>query len=359
MELPSLRALRAAAPRARISAVGAWPAVQLLEGQGVVDHVMTYQRLGLRHWGGDPLRPGRLERWARALRSADYVVDALHAPRSISTAVDAMVPVRLENDQDVQRAWVQRGAGLARAVGEACRAGWGLPTWPAATPRYVPTASASRSGDAWLRAAGGLCGRGRVSPVAASTDASTPLKRWPAERLAAVLDAVVDGGPDDDLGDVPGAVTGSAPGAGVLFTGPDPAGGRQVVEHMRRASAVRLVVARPLQEVAATLGKCRLMIGNDSGLTHLAAAVGTPVVGVYGPTSPRVYLPPGDQHSGLGGRDIGCGYRDPASLMPPQCWLDRRCLIGERSCIDRVGVDEVVQAARCSSITINGQSPAP
>ncbi len=48
-----------------------------------------------------------------------------------------------------------------------------------------------------------------------------------------------------------------------------------------------------LYEVACWLGRARLYIGNDSGITHLAAAVGTPVLALFGPTDPRVWAPRG------------------------------------------------------------------
>jgi ADP-heptose:LPS heptosyltransferase len=36
-----------------------------------------------------------------------------------------------------------------------------------------------------------------------------------------------------------------------------------------------------------------MYIGNDSGITHLAAAVGTPVLALFGPTNPEVWAPRG------------------------------------------------------------------
>ena len=51
----------------------------------------------------------------------------------------------------------------------------------------------------------------------------------------------------------------------------------------------------PLPELAATLAGCRLFVGHDSGLSHLAAAVGTPCVLLFGPTDPAMWAPPGDQ----------------------------------------------------------------
>lgn len=48
-----------------------------------------------------------------------------------------------------------------------------------------------------------------------------------------------------------------------------------------------------LYELACWLARARLYIGNDSGVTHLAAAVGTPVLAVFGPTNPAVWAPRG------------------------------------------------------------------
>jgi heptosyltransferase III len=50
-----------------------------------------------------------------------------------------------------------------------------------------------------------------------------------------------------------------------------------------------------LWDLARWLAGARLYIGNDSGITHLAAAVGTPVVAVFGPSDPRVWGPRGDR----------------------------------------------------------------
>jgi ADP-heptose:LPS heptosyltransferase len=48
-----------------------------------------------------------------------------------------------------------------------------------------------------------------------------------------------------------------------------------------------------LYELAGWLARARLYIGNDSGITHLAAAVGTPVLALFGPTDPAVWGPRG------------------------------------------------------------------
>jgi heptosyltransferase-3 len=48
-----------------------------------------------------------------------------------------------------------------------------------------------------------------------------------------------------------------------------------------------------LYSLACWLATARVYIGNDSGITHLAAAVGTPVVALFGPTDPRIWAPRG------------------------------------------------------------------
>lgn len=50
-----------------------------------------------------------------------------------------------------------------------------------------------------------------------------------------------------------------------------------------------------LYDLACWLAGARLYIGNDSGITHLAAAVGTPVLALFGPTDPRVWAPRGER----------------------------------------------------------------
>ncbi|MFT8895511.1 MAG: glycosyltransferase family 9 protein [Acetobacter sp.] len=49
-----------------------------------------------------------------------------------------------------------------------------------------------------------------------------------------------------------------------------------------------------LSETAAMLKKCSFFVGNDSGLMHLAAATGTPTLGLFGPSRSSEYAPSGD-----------------------------------------------------------------
>jgi len=49
----------------------------------------------------------------------------------------------------------------------------------------------------------------------------------------------------------------------------------------------------PLPQLAAVLERCALFAGHDSGITHLAAAVGIPTLALFGPTSPNIWSPLG------------------------------------------------------------------
>jgi heptosyltransferase-2 len=87
----------------------------------------------------------------------------------------------------------------------------------------------------------------------------------------------------------------------------------------------RLLVQRPLEEVIAELSRCRLFVGHDSGISHLAAGCGTPCVLLFGPTDPAIWAPPaanvrvlrrGDDLSSISVDDV----RDAVAAMLP----DRR-----------------------------------
>ncbi len=56
-----------------------------------------------------------------------------------------------------------------------------------------------------------------------------------------------------------------------------------------------LAMKRPLPELASALQNCALFIGHDSGVSHLAAAVGAPCLLLFGPTDPAVWAPANPQ----------------------------------------------------------------
>jgi lipopolysaccharide heptosyltransferase I len=65
----------------------------------------------------------------------------------------------------------------------------------------------------------------------------------------------------------------------------------RVAAGLQADRVVNLAGRTDLPELAATLAVCRAAVGPDTGAGHLAAAVGTPYVGLFGPTDPRVVAP--------------------------------------------------------------------
>jgi heptosyltransferase-2 len=99
--------------------------------------------------------------------------------------------------------------------------------------------------------------------------------------------------------------------------------------------AISLAGATTLGELCAALKLCRLVLTNDSGPMHVAAAFGTPVIVPFGSTSPEMTGP------GLPGDGRHACLRSGAPCSPcflRECPIDFRCMTG-------ISVDSVVQAA--------------
>lgn len=142
-------------------------------------------------------------------------------------------------------------------------------------------------------------------------------KCWPVERYAALADGLID-----------------AFRADVLLFG-------TLADRPAAEAIARLMKHRPvifagetnLPEFAALLRCCDLFIGNDSGAMHMAAAVGLPVVAVFGSTDPLGTGPLTRQRT-IVQHKVFCS----------PCFL-RTCPIDHR-CMKRIGVDDVYQAAQ-------------
>jgi heptosyltransferase-2 len=87
-----------------------------------------------------------------------------------------------------------------------------------------------------------------------------------------------------------------------------------------------------LREFMALLTKCHLVITNDSGSMHLAAALGLPLLAIFGSTNERATGPVGLRVRIIK-RPVECS---PCGLR--QCPIDFRCMTG-------ISVDDVYQAA--------------
>lgn len=77
-----------------------------------------------------------------------------------------------------------------------------------------------------------------------------------------------------------------------LIFGPARDGREEVLGALKKARPF-VLDQLPLPHLAAVLGKCAAFLGNDSGITHLAAAMGIPTAAIFGPTNPVVWGPRG------------------------------------------------------------------
>ena len=151
--------------------------------------------------------------------------------------------------------------------------------------------------------------RSGVSPgtswVAMNVSARWPTKRWPAASFAEVADRLRQEGY----------------GAVVMIGGPDERAEVAAVSGMMKTSAIDLAGATTVGLLPALLSKASLLITNDSGPMHVAAAVGTPVVALFGPTSAARTGPYGVGHDVLTGKIpcSPCFSRTCHNTLPLEC----------------------------------------
>jgi ADP-heptose:LPS heptosyltransferase len=87
----------------------------------------------------------------------------------------------------------------------------------------------------------------------------------------------------------------------------------------------------PVRQVAALLSCASLFIGNDSGCSHLAAALGVHTVALFGPTDPQIWAPQGERAFWLQGT-VACA--------PCARETQRRC--EQQRCLDAITIDAVL-----------------
>ena len=105
-----------------------------------------------------------------------------------------------------------------------------------------------------------------------------------------------------------------------------PAEGPEVQKAFEGIGSNMPVVAKELTllQLASVMEGCRFFAGNDSGISHLAAAVGLPTVAIFGPTDQRVWSPRGEK-TFVVSREVPCSPCPQERLI--QC-KDFECLRG-------------------------------
>ncbi len=112
-----------------------------------------------------------------------------------------------------------------------------------------------------------------------------------------------------------------------------PADGECVKEVLMGLDGVAHLVARdlPMRKLSALLSCAPLFIGNDSGISHLAAALGVRTVALFGPTDPHVWAPRGEKAFWIQG-DCACA--------PCEETTQRIC--EQQRCLDAITVEAVL-----------------
>ena len=315
--LPVLRLLRVRWPHAHFSWLVTPACAGLLDGHPDLHEVIRFERREFGKGWRSPRTLVALARFALGLgrRKFDLVIDLQGLFRSGWLAGVTRAAVRV---------------GLADA-----REGAGL-FYTHSVPTDDPAAGGERHAiERYLCVAEALgCGRGPVEFRFATDDADRrhvaglvperyavllpgtnwPTKRWPVERFAQMvgplrerfgLHAVLAGGP--------GEVELSA----------------QVVSIAGREGVIDLTGKTNLRQLVALLERAELVVANDSGPMHIAAALGRPLVAPFGPTNPVRTGPYGRMGSVIR-LDIPCS----------PCY-SRRC--SHQSCLQWLGVEPVLE----------------
>jgi heptosyltransferase-2 len=299
MAVPSLRALRAAYPRARVLAAGPW--VAILAGQGLADVLVAYPRT-----------------WAARLRAADTVREfrpdlAVLLPNSFEAALAARYwgAARRVGFATSGRAWLLTDAPLLpeprrHQVDEyasvvECLGVDVIERQPVLEPPPVDSDQRQRA-RALLAGAGALRGDARPTVGIHLGAAYGSSKLWPA---SGIVDLVRELRRQD--------VT-------VVLLGPreSVAIAAEVTRAVDVPSLVGLDTPDVLSGVVAEVG---VLVGGDTGVTHLAGALGAAVVALFGPTDPRLSAPRG--RTAVVTHPVACSpcfYRE--------CPIDHPCMRG-------------------------------
>jgi heptosyltransferase III len=190
-----------------------------------------------------------------------------------------------------------------------------LPSLPIGDAAQQPAVASFTIGDAARAAADGLLRNAHGQLVALHPSAGAPLKSWPTHNWIALADRLAERGL--------AVILVGAPDDGPLLF--------RIQAHMSQPPVVS-AFGQSLEVSAAIYARCELVVGLDSGAAHLAAAVGTPTVRLFGPASVDIYgpWPPRRDQQPLVAQELACvpcGHLESppcGALSLPACLLALR-----------------------------------
>ncbi len=280
MALPALRVVRQRHPDAKISIVARPYVADIYREQQVCDELIPYDPKG-EHSGWT----GR-EKLIADLRGRKFDVALLlqNAFDAAWLAWRAQIPQRIGYARDARSLLLTKAIPVPKP-GEIPphekfyylellrRAGWldQLPDEPHITLR-VSDAARQRASQTLLEAGS----RPHALRIAVGAGASYgSAKCWPPDRFAKALNALLSR-TDADV---------------ILFGTPGELPVSTAIATQLQRPPINLTGKTSIADLPALLSQCHLFLGNDSGAMHVAAAVGLPVVAVFGPTDPEGTAP--------------------------------------------------------------------
>ena len=275
---PALSLIRRTWPAAHISLLVRDHLAEAMRANPEVDEVLPYERSG-RH--KPPLGTIRL---ARELAGQRYDL-AILFPKSFESALLARlarIPHRVGWRTDA-RGWLlthgkrltkkdRRRHHMHQFLEVATFAGCSLPDQPEIAFHVSPE---DRGGAAALL---GVDGRNAPFLLAIHPGASKPPRSWHGDRFAEVADKVL----------------GERTGMLVLLGGPADRPECSRIRTLAKCKSINLAGRTTIAQMAALIERCDLLLCNDSGPMHLAAALETPHVAVFGPGTPSLTAPLSD-----------------------------------------------------------------
>lgn len=332
---PALRGLRSLFPEADITMLAKSTVAELFRAAPELNRVLVYEDRGA-HAGlsGKWALAGLLRRHGFDLAvlfqnafEAAFIAWLAGIPQRYGYATDGRVfflttPVAVpERSQPVHQ--VEYYWNLLKPLG--------LPG-SAPFPTLSVTSEESQAMDTRLTA----LGSGSSDIVIGINPGSTygSAKRWLPERFAEVARRLAEQVERDE---------GKAVVVAILGAKGEESLGEDIASRINGPSVV-LSGATTIRELMAVVKRCRILITNDTGPMHVAAACGVPVVAVFGPTDSRTTAPYGQEQSVV--REV----IDCAPCLLRECPIDHRCMT-------RISTDRVYEVAvqQVSGLSVKGE----
>lgn len=313
LSTPVAKALRAAYPDSRITFLVRPYAADIVKGNPYIDEVITYDK-------------ERTLSFAMSLRKKKFDMALILHPTSRTHWIVflAGIPVRLGYDNKKMGMLLTKRVPHGKQYGLKHEIDYNLDLLrhigvePSERELRFPLNSASEKKIESLFAGNHIGPEDTV--VVINPSASCRSKMWRPANFSKVSDSLVE-----------------RFGAKIIIIGgaKDTASADMLANSMRKAS-INLAGRTTVADIASILKRARLFISNDSGPVHIACAVGTPVISIFGRSdrglSPKRWGP-------IGKKDIVL-HKDPGC----EVCLAHNCIINFK-CLELITPDEVLQAA--------------